>query len=194
MWASHAERKIAEMSDYRRYFVAGGTYFFTVVTDRRAPLFADARARSLLGSVFRRCILRQPMSVLAIVLLPNHLHCLWTLPPGDSAYSDRWRWLKGEFTRHWLAVGGLEQAITDSHKRERRRSVWQRRFWEHAIRDETDLERHADYIHYNPVRHRLVSRPCDWPWSSFHRWVAIGQYRVEWSCGDAAACLKVAGE
>ncbi len=85
------------MSDYRRYYVPGTTYFFTVVTDRRTPLFSDATAHHLLGSVFRRCILRQPTTVLAIVLLPDHLHCLWTLPTGDSDYSSRWRWLKGEF-------------------------------------------------------------------------------------------------
>jgi len=182
------------MSDYRRYFVAGGTYFFTVVTDRRASLFANAQARCLLGSVFRRCILRQPMSVLAIVLLPDHLHCLWALPPGDSAYSDRWRWLKGEFTRRWLALDGLEQPIGESGRRERRRGVWQRRFWEHTIRDEADLERHADYIHYNPVRHKLACRPRDWPWSSFHRWVALGHYPIEWGRSDPAASLKVAGE
>ena len=182
------------MSDYRRYFVAGGTYFFTVVTDRRAPLFAKAEARCLLGSVFRRCVLHQPMSVLAIVLLPDHLHCLWALPPGDSAYSDRWQWLKGEFTRRWLALGGIEQPLGDSRQRERRRGVWQRRFWEHAVRDGADLERHADYIHYNPVRHKLVSRPRDWPWSSFHRWVALGHYPTEWGRDDTTALLNVAGE
>lgn len=182
------------MSDYRRYFVAGGTYFFTAVTDGRASLFADASARSLLGSVFRRCILRQPMSVLAIVLLPDHLHCLWALPRGDSAYSERWRWLKAEFTRKWLALGGLEQPTGDARRRERRWGVWQRRFWEHTIRDEADLEQHADYIHFNPVRHNLVSRPCDWPWSSFHRWVALGHYPVNWGRDDTTAWVKVAGE
>jgi putative transposase len=168
------------MSDYRRYFVAGGTYFFTVVTDRRAGLFTDAAARRLLGSVFRRCVLRWPVRVLAIVLLPDHLHCLWVLPSGDDRYSQRWCWLKGEFTRRWLAMGGIEQASGDSRVRERRRGVWQRRFWEHAIRDATDLERHADYIHYNPVRHQLLTSPRDWPWSSFHRWVAMGHYPPDW--------------
>ncbi len=172
------------MSDYRRYFIAGGTYFFTLVADHRAPLFANAAARRLLGSVFRRCMLRQPMKVLAIVLLPDHLHCLWTLPPGDDAYSARWRWLKGEFTKHWLAIDGVEQTVNESRKRERRRGVWQRRFWEHTIRDEADLERHADYIHYNPVRHNLVQRPVDWPWSSFHRWVERGHYQVTLAGGD----------
>ncbi len=168
------------MSEYRRYFVAGGTYFFTVVTDARAPRFDDALARRLLGSVLRRCVLRAPLRVLAIVLLPDHLHCLWTLPPGDSDYSARWNWIKGEFTRQWLQLGGRESPPTQARRSQRRRGVWQRRFWEHTIRDENDLERHADYIHYNPVRHGLATRPRDWPWSSFHRWVRLGHYPADW--------------
>lgn len=168
------------MSEYRRYFVAGGTYFFTAVTAGRAPLFAQGPARQLLGSVFRRCLLRRPFRVLAIVLLPDHLHCLWVLPAGDSNYSIRWRELKGEFTHRWLEVGGVEQPHSKSQLVERRRGVWQRRFWEHTIRDEADLEQHADYIHYNPVRHRLAPSPADWPWSSFHRWVRMGHYPADW--------------
>jgi putative transposase len=171
------------MSDYRRYFVPGATYFFTVVTERRAPLFADDSARRLLGSVIRRCLLRRPLKVLAVVLLPDHLHCLWALPSGDCAYSERWRWIKREFTRGWLACGGTEQPRRAS--RQRRRGVWQRRFWEHTIRDETDLDNHFDYIHFNPVKHRLVQRPRDWPWSSFHRWVRAGHYRPNWGTDGA---------
>jgi putative transposase len=182
------------MSDYRRYFVPGGTYFFTLVTERRTELFADATARRLLGSVFRRCALRQPFRVLAIVLLPDHLHCLWVLPPGDRDYSARWRWLKGEFTRSWLAIGGSEQTRGAARIKVRRRGVWQRRFWEHTIRDESDLERHADYIHYNPVRHQLASSPRDWPSSSFHRWVQTGHYPADWGGGAHPMELKTAGE
>jgi REP-associated tyrosine transposase len=181
------------MSNYRRYFVAGGTYFFTVVTQGRATLFDDAAARQLLGSMFRRCLLRWPMRVLAIVVLPDHLHCLWVLPRGDSDYSARWRWLKGEFTRQWLAQGGTEQPCRGGRLRERRRGVWQRRFWEHTIRDEADLERHADYIHYNPVRHQLVGSPRDWPWSSFHRWVRLGHYPPDWGRGGPEIELDYEG-
>lgn len=168
------------MSRYRRLLERGGTYFFTVVTERREPIFAGAAARQLLGSIMRRLVLRQPTRTVAIVLLPDHLHCLWELPPGDCDYSGRWRWLKGEFTRHWLALGGQEAPRRGSRVRERRRGVWQRRFSEHTIRDEEDLQRHVDYIHYNPVKHGLVDRPRDWPWSSFHRWVAAGHYSPDW--------------
>lgn len=149
------------MSDYRRYYVPGGTYFLTVVTDRRAPLFSLQPARRLLGSVMRRCQLRRPCEVMAIVLLPDHFHCLWALPPGDDAYSERMRWIKREFTRTWLQLGGKERPRTAPQIRVGRRRFWQRRFWEHTIRDETDLEVHFDYIHYNPVKHKLVRRPSD---------------------------------
>ncbi len=180
------------MSDYRRYFVPGATYFFTVVSGGRAPLFANEVARLLLGSMFRRCLLRRPVEVIAIVLLPDHWHCLWALPPGDSAYSLRLSWIKREFTREWLAHGGSERPRTRARKKERRRGVWQRRFWEHTIRDETDLENHFDYIHYNPVKHGLVMRPRDWPWSSFHRWVRAGHYPLDW--GRSAGHIALPGD
>ena len=177
------------MSDYRRYFVPGGTYFFTVVTERRTPLFRLEPARHLLGSVMRQCFHRSPVHALAVVLLPDHLHTLWTLPPGDDAYAMRWRWIKREFTRAWLSHGGIEQPRSTPRLRERRRGVWQRRFWEHTIRDEADLESHFDYIHYNPVKHALVQRPRNWPWSSFHRWVEAGHYAVDWADTHALPCL-----
>ncbi len=172
------------MSDYRRYFVPGGTYFFTVVTEGRAQLFDLNSARTILGSVIRQCFLRYPVDVVAIVLLPNHIHALWTLPTGNDRYSLRWRWIKREFTRAWLDLGGVEQSRQSTRLIERRRGVWQRRFWEHAIRDEVDLEAHFDYIHYNPVKHGLVQRPRDWPWSSFHRWVQAGHYHIDWAAGQ----------
>ena len=171
------------MPNYRRARVPGGCFFFTQVTDRRAPLFHDAAARTLLGSVFRRCRARWPFAVTAIVLLPDHLHAIWTLPPGDGDFSTRWAWLKKEFTKAWLAVGGAEQAISPGRRRERLRGVWQPRFWEHTIRDEDDFEQHFDYVHYNPVKHGLVRSPGEWPWSSFHRWVRLGVYPPNWASG-----------
>jgi putative transposase len=171
------------MSDYRRNFVPGGTYFFTVVTERRFPLFRNAAARTLLGRVMRECFRRYPVEVAAIVLLPDHLHTIWTLPPGDAAYSLRWRWIKREFTRSWLTTGGAEQSRNPSRIGQRRRGIWQRRFWEHTIRDEDDFEAHFDYTHYNPVKHQLVRRPRDWKWSTFHRWVRYGHYDMNWAAG-----------
>jgi putative transposase len=179
------------MSDYRRYFVPGGTFFFTLVTERRARLFADDLARDILGSLMRRCLSRYPIDTVAIVLLPDHLHAIWTLPGGDRAYSMRWRWIKREFTRVWLAADGGEATVSQAQRSERRRGVWQRRFWEHTIRDDKDLESHFDYLHFNPVKHGYVSRVRDWPWSSFHRWVRQGHYQADW--GGAAQTPDLPG-
>ncbi len=161
----------------------GGVFFFTVVTERRAPIFDDPLARELLGKAFRRCRTRRPFHTDAIVLLPEHLHTIWTLPAGDEAYPERWAEIKANFSRHWLSAGGQEQATSAARQRDRRRGVLQPKYWEHTIRDERDLERHVEYIHYNPVRHRLVRCPRDWPHSSFHRWVRAGDYEPEWGCG-----------
>jgi len=133
------------MSDYRRYFVPGGTYFFTLVTERRARLFESELARTLLGDAIRKCQAKHAFKVIAMVLLPDHLHALWELPPGDDNYSTRWKVIKRDFTIRWLAAGGREQRRNRSRIREQRRGIWQRRFWEHTIDDETDLENHFDY-------------------------------------------------
>ena len=175
------------MADYRRWFVPGGTYFFTVVTERREPLFRDHVARRILGTVMRRCFERYPLDVVAMVLLPEHLHALWTLPTDDDKYSLRWRWIKREFTRDWLASGGRELDRSASRVAQRRRGIWQRRFWEHTVQDDADFESHFDYIHYNPVKHGHVQRPCDWPWSSFHRWVRAGHYNRNWGANHGPA-------
>ena len=168
------------MPDYRRWFVAGGTYFFTVVTYGRAKLFSQEAARTLLGEIYRECARVWPFETPAIVLLPDHLHAIWTLPPGDANYPARWSWIKKEFTRRWLAQGGEEQRTTAGNRREQRRGVWQRRYWEHTIEDEDDFERHFDYIHFNPVKHGYVRSPHEWPWSTFHRWVKAGVYEHAW--------------
>ncbi|HQX53837.1 MAG TPA: transposase [Planctomycetaceae bacterium] len=170
------------MPDYRRYFVPGGTFFFTLVTNRRRRFLTDVPARPVLGSLFRRCQLRWPFQINAIVLLPEHLHAMWTLPSGDSNYPTRWGWIKKEFTKAWLQLGGTEEPISRGRQRERRRGIWQPRFWEHTIKDEDDFERHFDYIHYNPVKHKHVRCPRDWQWSSFHRWAAAGVYSNDWAC------------
>jgi putative transposase len=170
------------MSVYRRWYQPGGTYFFTVVTYRRRPLFRDVVARRLLGQVVRDVAAERPFQTVAIALLWDHVHCLWSLPSGDQDFSWRWKEIKQRFTSAWLANGGTEAAVTPSQAQRGRRGVWQRRFWEHLIRDEDDFEKHLDYIHFNPVKHGHAARPCDWPWSSFLHYVHQGCYPIDWGC------------
>ena len=171
------------MPNYRRAHVPGGTFFFTVKTERNAPIFQVNHTTELLGNVIRETKHKWPFEINAIVLLPDHLHAIWTLPLGDADFSKRWAWLKKEFTKRFLESGGPEQNISASRVKNRRRGVWQRRFWEHAIEDEEDFEAHFDYIHWNPVKHGYVDCPADWSNSSFHRWVAEGVYERNWGCG-----------
>jgi putative transposase len=171
------------MPNYRRAKVHGGTYFFTVVTHGRAPLLADNVALETLGACFRECQERSPFTVDAIVVLPDHLHAIWSLPSGDADYSSRWAWIKKEFTKRRLAAGAQERSVSSARHNERRRGVWQPRFWEHVIEDSDDFDRHLDYIHFNPVKHGLVACPHEWQASSFHRWVRAGVYEREWACG-----------
>ncbi len=145
-------------------------------------MFDDAAAVALLGSVLRRCCVRQPFVTNAIVLLPDHLHAIWSLPPGDSDYSKRWGWTKREFTQQWLKNGGADHVVSRGRKRQRRRGIWQPRFWEHTLKDEEDFERHFDYIHWNPVKHKHVRCPHEWPHSSFHRYVNCGVHDRRWGC------------
>ncbi len=175
------------MSDWRRVFEPGGTYAFTLVAEGRAPIFSDPRGRAILRGVLRDCRRQWPFEVVALVLLPDHLHALWRLPDGDAAYPRRLGWAKKEFTKAWLAGGGAEQPVSASRQRHRRRGVWQRKFWEHALRDDDDLREHLDYIHYNPVKHGYVRCARDWPWSSFHRYVRAGAYTEDWGCAQMGA-------
>jgi putative transposase len=168
------------MADYRRWRVVGGTYFFTVVAHSRAPLFADPVAKRLLGEKFRACQKRWPFEVPAMVLLPEHLHAIWSLPPGDANFARRWAWIKKEFTKAWLASGGTEQRVSRARRRRGDRGVWQPRYWEHTIDNEHDFDRHFDYIHYNPVKHGHAECPAEWAESSFRRWAAAGVYDPKW--------------
>lgn len=172
------------MPNYRRARVPGGCFFFTLVTHARKPLFHDERARRVLSRVLHRCQMERPFTINAIVLLPDHLHTIWTLPGGDLGYPSRWGWIKKEFTKAWTDLGGSEEDVSPGRKRERRRGVWQPRYWEHTLDDEADFERHFDYIHFNPVKHGLVPFPYQWPWSSFHRWVRTGVYPSDWACSS----------
>ena len=162
------------MTDYRRLYVPGGTYFFTVVTHQRAQVFVDEASVDLFRVALRRVMATRPFHLDAIVVLPDHLHCLWRLPLGDADFSGRWREIKKATSR------GVERRTN----RRNERPVWQRRFWEHLIRDEDDWLRHVEYIHYNPVKHGLVCRPADWPWSSFTRAVAHGWHEADWGASE----------
>ena len=159
------------MTDYRRANFPGGYYFFTVVTYDRRAIFTDPVARACLHTAWTQTKRQMPFEDVALCLLPNHLHCVWKLPADDADFSLRWARIKAGFTRRYLIAGGTESNQSRSRRRKRERGIWQRRFWEHQIRDERDLQRHIDYIHYNPVKHGLVENVEDWPWSSYHHWV-----------------------
>src|SRR5262249_11985326 len=149
-------------------------------THQRRPLFGDDLGRRCLGGALREVKAKLPFEVFAIVLLPEHLHAIWVLPEGDAKYPRRWRQVKEAFTRSFLGQGDREGTLTRSRRGHRERAVWQRRFWEHTCRDEEDLKRCLDYVHYNPVKHGLVQNVRDYPFSSFHRFVQMGEYDLDW--------------
>jgi putative transposase len=164
------------MPHYRRAIVPGGTFFFTInLANRRSALLVEhiGLLRAAYGTVTRE----SPVETLAICILPDHLHALWRLPHAEADFSTRWQRIKARFSQP-LATSVQRSA---SKRRQREKGIWQRRFWEHQIRDEIDLQRHVDYIHYNPVKHGLVKRICDWPYSSFHRWVRKGTLPLDWA-------------
>ena len=167
------------MSDYHRAHLEGGTFFFTVVTYARWPIFKSPAATGLLQKSFHYVVAKRPFRVEALVILPDHLHCIWTLPAGDGDFSVRWRLLKTYFSRHYSgSVAAADSSSSMAAKKEA--GIWQRRFWEHTIRDQEDLNRHCDYIHNNPVKHGLVRSPGEWKDSSFGRFVAKGMYSPDW--------------
>ena len=171
------------MPQYRRSRLEGGTYFFTVVTYNRLPILTGDEARGLLHSAWIEACRRSPFETVAVCLLPEHIHCIWSLPEGDADYARRWSEIKRFFTKGYLLHLGSGEARNESRLKRREAAVWQRRFWEHTIRDEEDLNRHLDYIHYNPVKHGLVKSVAEWPWSSFHRYVRMGYYEEGWGEG-----------
>ncbi|WP_293932053.1 transposase [Iodobacter sp.] len=167
------------MTAYCRDFTVGGTWFFTVnLADRQRTLLVDHI--DLLRQSFRHVMQAHPFKINAIVVLPEHLHAIWTLPEGDADYSLRWRLIKTGFSRG-IARG---ERISASRLTRGERGIWQRRYWEHLIRDDADFARHLDYIHFNPVKHGHVHRVQDWLWSSFHRYVVDGEMDLEWGAGN----------
>ena len=166
------------MTGYRRNFIAGGSFFFTVnLAERRLQLLTEHVDE--LRNAFRKVRQRYPFTIDAMIVLPDHLHAVWTLPEGDADFATRWQLIKSAFS-HSLPSG---ERISESRAARGERGIWQRRYWEHTIRDERDFARHVDYIHINPVKHGLVTRVRDWPFSSFHRMTKLGVYPEDWA-GD----------
>jgi putative transposase len=163
------------MPTYKRHRMPGGTYFFTVVlANRNDSILIDHVPE--LTSVIQLVKTKRPFGMNAWVILPDHMHCLWTLPRHDADYPGRWWAIKSLFTRRYRRLHGGNT-----------RKIWQNRYWEHAIRDQADFDRHRDYIHFNPVRHGYVSRAMDWPCSSFRYYADKGLYSTEWGSDDSVS-------
>ena len=177
----HILDKVKVMPNYRRTDWAGGSFFFTLsLYDRRRAWLCEELARWALREAITTIRKNYPFTIDAWVLLPDHLHCLWTLPQGDSDYGTRWRLIKSYVTKHIGPQLRLNKPLTISRQQRQEGNLWQRRFWEHLIRDEEDFIRHVDYIHFNPVKHGLVTTVKEWPYSTFHRYVSAGIYSLEW--------------
>jgi putative transposase len=168
------------MSNYIRDRTLGSTYFFTQVTLNRHPWLGEEIARKTLREAIEKVRERHPFKIDAFVLLPDHFHCLWTLPQNDGNYATRMRLIKTYVTKSIGEELNLSLPIGRSRKKRQERNLWQRRFWEHRIRDEIDFARHCDYIHYNPVKHRLCQSPTDWQYSTIHRFIHQGIYPANW--------------
>lgn len=166
---------------YRRSNISGGSYFLTLVTYNRQPLFNDSHNVDLLRNAFRQVKEKHPFTIDAIVILPEHLHCVLTFPDGDANYPQWIRMIKGAFSR---GLPSVSPPSNTSRAVKGERAVWQRRYWEHLLRDEKDYERHVDYIHYNPVKHGLVAAPKAWPWSSFRDHVKREIYPADWGTNE----------
>ncbi len=162
---------------YRRTKRPGGCYFFTLVTHQRQKILTYPENIQRLRAAIKREQAKNPFTIDAIVILPDHLHCLWTLPPKDADYSGKWSRIKRYFS---IGCVGADKYTPDSRLKKREKAVWQRRFWEHAIRDEDDWRRHMDYIHYNPVKHGYANAPKQWLHGSFKRCVEKGWYTEDW--------------
>ncbi len=186
------------MPEYRRGRIKGGTYFFTLVTQDRQPILTDAEVRKALREGIEEVRQSLPFIIEAWVLLPDHLHTIWTLPEGDANYQARWAITKRAVTKRCISKVSeknqinmvrkthptyLDNTLCASMQKRQEGGFWQRRFWEHVIRDEADFHRYLDYLHWNPVKHGYVKTPLDWPYSTLHRFVAQGIYPANWGGG-----------
>ena len=182
--AAAIHKSTETMSRYRRSQAAGSTFFFTVVSYRRQPILCDETLRSALRESVAMVRAKRPFKIDAWVLLPDHLHCIWTLPAGDADFSTRWGMIKRTVSRTCRNVYRRSKWLEPSKSSHRESTIWQRRFWEHQIRDDTDFARHVDYIHMNPVRHGHAQCAVDWPYSTFHRYLRQDLLAADWA-GDA---------
>jgi putative transposase len=163
---------------YRRAFTPGGVFFFTLVTHERRPILKEAATVAVLRAAFRTVRNTRPFKIDAIVIMPDHLHCIWSLPPDDDDFATRWRLIKTWFTKH--CDPALRAVPGPARMAKQEQALWQHRYWEHRLRDETDYIRHVDYIHYNPVKHGHATTALEWPYSSFRRYVEAGMYPAYW--------------
>lgn len=182
------------MSNYRRPHIAGGTYFITQVTYQRQQWLCRDIARHALRTAIEQVRKTRPFTVDAFVLLPDHFHCLLTLPSDDSDLSTRLRLIKTYVTRHYRPALQLDSVVSASRQQRKEQNLWQRRFWEHVIRNDDDFAQHCDYIHYNPIRHKLCKNPADWQFSSIHRFIAQGKYPQGWGDGVAVEEMIVGNQ
>jgi len=161
------------MSDYKRMRIPGVSYFFTLVTHNRNPVFTSPEHIVLLRESIQYVMTKRPFNIQAAVVLPDHIHCIWEMHDEDD-YSMRWQMIKTQFSR----------TLRNKNPEWKQKAIWQPRFWEHAIRDKNDLHCHMDYIHYNPVKHGLVSSPSDWEYSSIHKHIELGLYDKNWGATE----------
>lgn len=166
------------MANYRRNQIVGGTYFFTVnLIDRNSSMLVENVI--LLRNSIAQVMQKHPFKIDAMVVLPDHIHAIWTLPMDDADYATRWRLIKTHFSRNFPKI----EKLSDSRINKRERGIWQRRYWEHTIKDERDFSNHVDYIHINPVKHGYVNKATDWPYSSIHTYIKSGKLPSHWA-GD----------
>jgi putative transposase len=172
------------MSKYIRSQITGATYFFTLaLAQRQSQLLTENIP--LFRQAYQRANALHPFTTIAICVLPEHLHAIWKMPEDDGDYALRWRIIKSQFSRNFSA----NKLRSDSKIKHREKGIWQRRYWEHQIRDNVDLQRHVDYIHYNPIKHGYVTKVKDWPHSTFHKYVAQGIYTENWGGVDEAGAF-----
>ncbi|MDD1416008.1 transposase [Dolichospermum sp. ST_con] len=179
------------MSNYRRVYIPGGTVFLTLVTYQRYPIFSKPENVSLFRHAVANIRSEMPFEILGAVVLPDHIHFIWTLPNDDQNYSKRVGKIKVLFTKSLGENLDLPENLSKSRRKHRESNIWQRRFWDHHIRNELDFQRHLDYIHFNPVKHGFVSCPHFWQYSSFDKWVSQDIYTHDWGCNCHGKEVKV---